>query len=262
MTTRDMNSTPSSVGKGAAGMAAAQRQHRPAPKREGPNRAVLGREDTVNGVAAVPVGDAAPATDRAALDEAVVSAAVSAAYKVMEDNVQEGRRAAERLRAAAGPPSEPPPDAKAVASRLAHMTRQLGATWIELVAALLREPDVRSVVNRLLLHDQPRADPPGDAGRMAPMSIAQRVRSRKPVEVTLSPLPALNPAAPPGVAGLLSLNPASPALRQVAFEVAADGGLQIRIEVPDDQPADVYSGAVVDPESRRPLGTLTVRVLE
>jgi hypothetical protein len=94
------------------------------------------------------------------------------------------------------------------------------------------------------------------------MSITQRVRSRKPVEVTLSSLPPLNPAGPPGVAGLLSLNPASPALRQVAFEVGADGSLEIRIEVPEDQPADVYSGAVVDVESRQSIGTLTVRVLE
>jgi hypothetical protein len=142
------------------------------------------------------------------------------------------------------------------------MTKQFGATWIELVAALLREPEIRTIVNRLTLHDQPRAGPPEPAGRPAPMSIAQRVRSRRPVEVTVSTLPPMNPAAPPGVAGLLSLNPASPALRQVAFEVGADGGLQIRIEVPDDQPVDVYSGAVVDMESRQPIGTLTVRVLE
>ena len=257
MTTRDMNSAPSSAGKGAADMATAQRQRRPTPKREGPNRAVLAREDAVNGRAAAPVSDVPPA-----VDDAIIAAAVTTAYKVMEDNVEEGRRAAERLRAAAGPPSEPPPDAKAVANRLAHMTRQLGATWIELVAALLREPEIRAVVNRLTLHDQPRAGPAEPAGRTAPTSIAQRVRSRKPVEVTLSSLPPLNPAGPPGVAGLLSMNPASPALRQVAFEVGADGGLEIRIEVPDDQPADVYSGAVVDMNTRQPVGTLTIRVLE
>jgi len=236
-------------------MAVAERQHRPTPKREGPKRAVLAREDRINGAAAAPLdGLARPA------EGGVVSAAVSTAYRVVAENVEEGRLAAARLRAAATDPADAPPSAKEVANRLVHMTREMSATWGDLVLAVLREPEVRAVIDRITLQDRGRANP-GQTARTAPMSVTQRVRSRKPIEVTLSALPALRPGAPPGVAGLHALNPAYPAITHVSFSIGPDGGLEVLIDVPDNQPADVYAGTVVDTESRQPIGTLAVQVL-
>lgn len=242
-------------------MALEGRQHRKAPARPGPNRAAYPVGDAINGaIVDTPEARPQPDADAARGHDAVILDAVSSAYRVVDDNVREGRRAAERLRAAPPPSSEPPPNAMAVANRLLHVTRDLGATWVDLIVAVLREPEVRAMVDRLSLQDRPRAQT-SPAGWTAPTSVTHRVKSRKPVEVTLSPMPALNLGAPPGVAGLHAIDPASPPIRGVAFSRGPDGGLEVEIEVPDDHPADVYSGAVVDMESRRPIGTLTVRVL-
>lgn len=251
-------------------MALAERQHRPKPKREGPNRAVLTRAESVNGAAVEPPAPAdAIATAEAgagpgvsaAPDDGVIGAAVAAAYRVVEDNVQEGRRAAERLRAAADDPSEGPPNTKAVAGRLVHVTRDLGAAWVDLIAAVLREPEVRAVIDRITLADRQRAAAPAD--RVATVSITQRVRSRKPLEVTLSALPPLDAGAPPpGIAGLHALGAGSPPLREISFTIGPAGALELQIVVPDDQPADVYTGTIVDVGTRLPIGALTVRILE
>ena len=231
-------------------MAVVERQRRPAPTREAPKRAVLARADEVNGKETNLRAGAAP-------DDGVISAAVAAAYRVVEDNVQQGRRAAERLRAAANETPEVPPNAKAVASRLVHITRDLGAAWVDLLVAVLREPEVRAVVDRITLQDRTRPA----ASASPPLSIAQRVRSRKPLEVTLSALPPL-PDGPPGVAGLHALGGGSPPLREVSFALDPTGVLELTIMVPDEQPADIYTGTVVDVATRLPIGCLTVRILE
>jgi hypothetical protein len=232
-------------------MAVVERQRRPAPKRETPKRAVLARGDEVNG----------KETDLragAARDDGVIGAVVAAAYRVVEDNVEQGRRAAERLRAAASETPEAAPNAKAVASRLVHITKDLGAAWVDLLVAVLREPEIRAIVDRITLQDRAR---PAASAPSPPLSIAQRVRSRKPLEVTLSALPPL-PDGPPGVAGLHALGTGSSPLRDVSFAVDPTGALELTIVVPDDQPPDVYTGTVVDIATRLPIGCLTVRVLE
>jgi hypothetical protein len=267
-----MNRKPPRADGDPPKMALAERQHRPKPKREGPNRAVLTRAEPVNRTAVEPPApaDAVAAAGEgagpgvaasAAPDDGVIGAAVAAAYRVVEDNVQEGRRAAERLRAAAGDPSEGVPNTKAVAGRLVHITRDLGAAWVDLIAAVLREPEVRAVVDRITLQDRQRP-PAAPADRVAPVSITQRVRSRKPLEVTLSALPPLDAAVPPGVAGLHALGTASPPLLEISFAIGPAGALELQIAVPDEQPADVYTGTVVDIGTRLPIGALTVRVLE
>jgi hypothetical protein len=231
-------------------MAVVERQRRPAPTREAPKRAVLAPSGEVNGKETDLRAGAAP-------NDGVIGAAVAAAYRVVEDNVQQGRRAAERLRAAANETPEPAPNAKAVAGRLVHITRDLGAAWVDLLVALLREPEVRAVVDRITLQD--RARPTASS---APRSIGQRVRSRKPLEVTLSALPPLAAGAAPAVAGLHALGAGSPPLLEVSFALDPAGALELSIVVPDDQPADVYTGTVVDVATRLPIGCLTVRILE
>jgi hypothetical protein len=235
-----------------------ERLHRPPPQRPGPRRAVIPEAEGVNGRPVDSGGQGSAGDD-------VASRAVNAAYRVVEDNIQEGRRAAERLRGAGPAPADASPGARAIAGRLMHLTRDLGGTWVDLILAVLKEPEVRAVIDRLTLHDRgpvasmssPVAPAPSPA-----TSITQRVSSRKPVEVTLSPLPALARSAAPAVAGLHALSPASPPIDRVALTRRPDGGLELAITIADDQPADTYWGALVDVDSRQPIGTLTVRILE
>ncbi len=236
-------------------MAEEERLRRPEPARDGPRRAfntkAAGRETR-------PPGPAEPMTA-----DAIIQDAVESAYRVVEENVKEGRKAAERLRAgvAAGP--EEAESTKAVANRLMHLSKELSVTWVELIMAVLRETELRQLLDRIApgADRSQTASPPAD-GAGPSRRLIQRVSSRKPIEVSASPLAHGASAAAPAVAGLHALNPEAASLRQVAFSLRPDGALELRIDVPDDQPVGVYSGAVVDPDSLSPLGTLTVRVVE
>jgi hypothetical protein len=178
---------------------------------------------------------------------------------VLDDNVDQGRRAAERFRAAAPPPTGSPPNTKAVAGRLLHMTREVGVAWVDLVVAVLREPEVKAILDRVTLQNRSRDEPMQEPRAAAP--VTQRIASRKTIEVTLSPLPSTG-RQPPAIGGLHSLDPAPPPIRGVLFGLRPGGGLEMSIEVPDDQPAGAYFGTVVDGVSQQPIGTLVVRVLD
>jgi hypothetical protein len=206
--------------------------------------------EVVNG-AAVDTADASHSID----------AVVSTAYKVVEENVQAGRLAAERLHGAGHAAPEASPNARALAGRLMHMTRELGGAWVDLILAVMKEPEVRGLIDRMTPHDRWRPDPSAPP-RSAATSVTQRVASRRPVEVTLSALPELQPGVAPAVAGLHALDPAVRPLGGVAFARRADGGLDLAITIADDQPAETYWGTLVDTHSRQPIGTLTIRVLE
>lgn len=230
------------------------RPHRPALDRKGPRRSVYAAP---GGAGPAPArqrpAPRSPTPATAAAD--VVIDAVEIGYDVLENNIELGRQAAERLRSAVPPRAPPAQDAKVVASRLMHLTKDLGSTWVELCVAVLRDPDLRGLFDR--------AAPPGRAGAHGPSApVTQRIRSRKAVEIALALDPAWVPSAsPPKVAGLHALDGSASPIRSVAFLVA-NGGLILELEVPDDQPPEVYSGAVVDTENRRAVGTLTVQVLD
>jgi hypothetical protein len=233
-----------------------ERRRRPPPLRTEPIRSVF-----------PPAGDA-PARPTAGVEavrevsqasDSAIGAAVRAAYDVVDQNVLEGRRAAERLRAAASPLAAPSPDPRSIANRLMHMTRDMGAAWLELAVAVLKEPEVRAVLDRMA--SRPAAPAPASAPAAAG-EVVQRLSSRRPIEVTLSPLPARSTPAPPGIAGLHALDAALPPISQVRFGLRPDGGLELRIDVPDDQPPGAYSGTIVDVGSLQPIGTLAVRVVE
>ena len=233
-------------------MAIEERLRRTPPARPGPRRAVLPDAEPVNGMVV--------AMGRPAGDD-VIGHAVDAAYRVVEENIEEGRLAAERLRGAGRSATEGTHGARALAGRLMHMTRELGGAWVDLMVALVNEPEVRAVVDRMTAHDRAQ---PGAAPSSAPptTSVTYRVSSRKAVEVTLSPLTAPGPGVCTAIAGLHALDAATPAINEVALARRPDGALELAIAIPDGQPADTYWGTLVDVTSRQPIGTLTVRVLE
>jgi hypothetical protein len=235
-----------------------ERRRRPPPLRTDPVRSVF---PPAGAAAARPPEGVELDRGASPTSDSAIGAAVRAAYDVVDQNVREGRRAAERLRAAASPPAAAAPDPRSIANRLMHISRDMGAAWVELAVAVLKEPEVRAVLDRLA------SRPPAPSSAPAPSStvmgeVVQRISSRRPIEVTRSPLPARATPAPPGIAGLHALDPALPPIRQVRFGLRPGGGLELRIDVPDDQPPGDYSGTIVDVGSLQPIGTLAVRVVE
>lgn len=232
-------------------MTAEDRLRRPEPARTGPKRAF---NPLAAAAEAKPPGPAEPMTV-----DAIIHDAVDAAYRVVEENVREGRRTAERLRAGVTATASDAESAKAAANRVMHLSKELSVSWVELIMAVLRDSELKGVLDRLTAQDRGRVEP---AHAAAGRGVTQRLSSRKPIEVALSSLPIASAETVPGVAGLHCLTPGHPAIVAVGFSSRPDGALELRIDVPDDQPAGVYTGAVVDPGSGEGLGTLTVRVLE
>ncbi len=236
-----------------------ERLRRAPPAREKPERA-FHPDSSAMKEAAKPAGNGA-ATARPKAVNDTVNSAVEAAYKIVEDNVREGRLAAARLRTAGRLTTETSPDVKAVAGRLMHMTKEIGSTWVDLFSAVLREPDVRALMDRLTSYDRPRTEPTPQGPGFTIPAVTQRLSSRKPIEVTLSLLGSGATIGVPRIGGLHALDNA-PAIQQVRFTMRDGGGLELRISVPDDQPTGNYAGVVMDEGGHHAIGALTVRVLD
>ena len=195
----------------------------------------------------------------------VISSAVHTAYRVAEENIRQGRLAAQALRAGDFQRADLSDSAKTVTSRLMHLAKELGMIWIELIDAIVRDPELRAVFDRTS-QDRTAQDrapqEPASSQSAAPLAVTYRVSSRKPTEVALSPLTPLPHPVVPAVAGLLSLDLDAPAIRGVLFMMRPDGGLQVSIDISDNQPPGSYVGTVVDRDSQQPIGTLEVRILE
>lgn len=101
---------------------------------------------------------------------------------------------------------------------------------------------------------------PGGAGNGAGCPIRLCVDSRLPLEVSYE----LKPVAPEQSLVCHPLHPAqgdAAPLRQIALDSRA-GVARLSVEVPDDQPAGVYSGVIVDASSGEVRGTVSVEVAE
>jgi hypothetical protein len=157
--------------------------------------------------------------------------------------------------------TETSPDVKAVAGRLMHMTKEIGSTWVDLFSAVLREPDVRAILDRLTPHDRPPTEPAPTGAEFKTLAVTQRLSSRKPIEVTVSTLGSGAIVGVPRIGGLHALGD-SPAIQQVGFTIRDGGGLELRISVSDDQPAGDYAGVIMDEGGHHAIGALTVRVID
>jgi hypothetical protein len=97
-----------------------------------------------------------------------------------------------------------------------------------------------------------------------PSAERTRVRievvSAKPAEVSLDLVPDAGRASLV-VHALRAVDPEKPRLADVVLERGAGGEpLTLRIRVPADQPPGVYNGLIIDEQTNRPAGTVSVRL--
>lgn len=260
-------------------MSERQRKHREDPERSGPRRdwsSLYRQPDARDGAARPPAQDIGHAD---AIDDAVAHG-VELGYRVIDEYIRQGQRAAERFNrdgygnghydsdAAAG-------DLQELLERLMRYSARLLPQWLEAAGALapaseilrdlLREWDTQSrngASSEGASSDNAKSGQASSTGA-APdgnEQLAIEVVSSRATRVTLNlRAHSARPALLAG--GLRAINPEWPPLTEVAL-VAVDGGGSpvVRIRVPDDQPAGVYTGVLVDAHSGEPCGTLSVRI--
>lgn len=176
---------------------------------------------------------------RGATGDDPVSQGVKLGYSVLEEQMREGQRLAERLRGAAKP-GQPPLDIGGLIERALNIYRDIGALAFAATEALARNPGLSARA-----HEPPRS--------ASGARYAFEIASSRRVSVKLD----LRGEGRPRVGPLQALGDA-PAIRSVSLETAPEPTL--KLDIADDQPAGVYNAVVADADSGEPLGTLTVRI--
>ena len=170
-----------------------------------------------------------------------VARGVKLGYSVLDEQMREGQRLAERLRGGARPGAAPL-DIGALVERALNIYRDIGALAFAATEALARNPSFGAG----------RTPEPAPA---APAStpFALDVKSARRVTVKLD----LRPGVRAPRVGPLAC--AAHAIAGVGLELDASGAATLRLEIGDDQPAGVYHAVVVDGEGEA-AGALTVRI--
>ena len=195
-------------------------------------------------------------------------AVIETAYRVIDEHLQEGRRAAQvRGGGTAGSESiAAGTDGAGVAADsiqeiLAQGIRfysSLAPLWVSLVNAIANSAATPAAVAA----DQPAAPlAPRPMSRAAAtgtpiVGIASSRMTRVTVDLAYSAS-----AAQFAIGGLQALEPEKPPLREIALAFdASSNRTVVRIRVPESQPGGVYSGVIVDRVSGEPRGTVTLRI--
>lgn len=261
------------------------RLRRPELARQAPLRSVGTLLRASESDAAAPgAGPAAAARRRKAAaqspTEDPVARGVRLGYQVIEEQLLQGQKLAERLGRAAvrmatpgGQRSASASDAGAVRQaaeidgealldRVLHLYRDLGALCVDAVEAVARSPALRGGVARVVAgaaeEGAPAATATAATTKTATEGIALDIECSRRTQVALD-WRSGRAGSQPRVHALHALEPGVPPLAGVEFAGEA-GARVLRVVVAESQPAGTYSGVVVDAASNEPCGTLSVRI--
>lgn len=180
----------------------------------------------------------------------IVARAVGLGAHVLTENIRQAQSAADRYRAGHYEWDDVDQDVGKLGDRMAEAAGRMTGYWFDMTRAMVRAP-VR-VLSRA-----------ADGGGPRSIRSGCKVISSKPVKAELDFRAEPRPSARL-VAHELQPHPASGAPPLKPDVVRSDEGdvIMAFIQVPDDQPAGLYSGTVVDVEPQIPLlvGTLSVLV--
>lgn len=195
-----------------------------------------------------------------------VARAVELGYRVVDDYLRQGQQVASRISGARDRSSPlPMVDVQDLMTRWFQYTSELTEVWFQLVGLAASGQMPRGAAGPVEPAPPTTPDGSGSAGTAAatpaePARVAVAVQCGRPVEVTLDlrPIPS---DATIRVHDLRAVDPDKPRIADVGVERAEDGeGFQLRIRVPDDQPAGTYSGLVLNEATSLPAGSVAVRI--
>ena len=190
---------------------------------------------------------------------------VEVGYRVVEEHIRQGQAAAQQFnsRAASHEPGRKdaqaaPEDVQQLLQRMFQSFSDLVPLWLELINTVASSRFSPSPLNQSQPGHPQAGATPGDAAS----AVSVEVVCTRPTRVALQ-LQAPCDGRHLATHGLRSIDPAKPAIAEVAFvSDPARNGACLRINVPEDQPAGIYTGVVIDTNSGEPRGTLSVRVGE
>ncbi len=237
------------------------RIRRPIPQRTAPLRDLRGAWRGPDAPAAPPSD--APAAPPPEATAGVAERSVDTAYRVLEDQLRQGRDAARRWQSAA---DDPVTGRGSPGDDLARLWADAAHALFDVLAGVTRSVTSRGsapVAPRREAPPEPPAppapvEPPPTPTTATPTAVALLLHASVPIEVELDLH--VSPAHGVIAGDLLPLDdPSRPSLTSAAVERVGDG-LRVRLAVPAGQPAGVYAGIVHDAVSGAACGRLRVVV--
>jgi hypothetical protein len=188
-----------------------------------------------------------------------VAHGVRLGYQVVEEQIREGQRLAQRLRQAA--------DLKGVTDseglgplvgRALNVYKDLGALCFDAIEALVRNPALRQGLSRILqgeAESEPGAAP--DADEVCAVEVRSSHRTQVTLKLARAPRTSL-----PHVHALHAPDLAIPPLTNVRFFMEPrTGAAMLHVDIPDGQAPATYTGVVVDRTTNEPCGTVCIRLM-
>jgi len=209
--------------------------------------------------------------DGAASVNDVVSRSVDLGYRVIDEYIRQGQRTAQRINERSFGPEAVVNDFQEVGTRLAQYASDFASLWIEVMQLATVGGSARWPVPPRDSRPAPTPPdtPPPAAAEKAPSAGTAFDRVRVKIAVASTQLTEVDLDVRPEatarrllVQALRPVQPEHPKLTDVTFEPAqGTEPATLRIRVPAGQPAGVYNALIIDADSSRPVGTLSLRVM-
>jgi hypothetical protein len=171
----------------------------------------------------------------------IISDAVCLGYNVIDEQIRQGREAAERFRGGAYSNSHAEEDVKKLMDRMLFLVKELGVVGFDMAGAVVR--DLRS-----------------SSGGRSPADLTIQVQSKRRVELNYHLIPAVAAHFEPAIAPLYAADRQVAPLENIRIEAKAHRPVLV-VEVPDDQPPGTYTAVILDAASKQPSGFISVTVL-
>jgi hypothetical protein len=185
---------------------------------------------------------------------------VELGYKVVDEYIQQGQRAAQRLSEGKLTAEVLSSEVNELGGRIARYASDFFGAWVELLELAAVGSAARQ--NGTAGNGAPAAEAPAPppVRRSTAGGMRVEVHASRPVEVALD-LRAERVTGALRVHELRSAEPGKPRLTDVAVRAGEAGNAPVlRIGVPDDHPAGAYEGLLVDESTNRAVGSVRVVV--
>jgi hypothetical protein len=214
----------------------------------------------------VPGGPGADPADAAAGDgkhpprlEDAISRSVELGYRVVDDYIQQGQRAAQRLSAGTLTAEAVASEAQDLGGRIARYASDFFGAWVELLDLAAAGSAARQAAPAASAPQSGTSPPPEQPPARRPAAgMRVQVVAARPVEVALDLRPE-RVSGPLRAHELRSADARKPRLADVTIHTDGAGATPVlRIGVPDGHPAGAYEGLLLDEATNRPVGSVRV----
>ena len=241
-------------------MSAQKRVKRPSPARTQPVRnwsSIFG-----GGAANGSEGVVDPATGGTVND--LVTRSVQLGYRVVDEYIRQGQRAAQRVNERSYDPQAMAGEMQQMASQMGRFASDFAALWFELMRmtapGMAGVPPVSAPAKpRRAKSAAPDAASESQQSDTESVRVKVEVASVRPAEVAVN-LTAAGDGRELTVSDLRAVDPKLPVLQGVAFANGGGGERTLRVRVPNDHPAGIYNGLILDRDSGRPVGTVSIKI--